>query len=148
MTQLSRFHVGLRRRVAATLAVTTATLVLGTPGPAHAQAARIASISPAAARHGETVNINGNGFGALNVRIAVGGVPAAVLAANGRQVIFSVPDAVTPGSTLVTATNPGGRAGTIALRVLEGILLPGNPNAPAVGALTDLAPVAAPGDVI
>ncbi len=110
-----------------------------------AQGVNIDSITPAAARHGETVTIKGRGFAALNVRIAVGGIPAALLAANGNQVTFRVPDAAPPGATTVTAANPavnpGGQTGSIGFRVLEGILLPGSPSSKALAATFDILPV-------
>jgi hypothetical protein len=125
-----------------------AALLLLASVPAHAQAARIVCISPAVARPGDTVTIDGNGFGAHNVQIEVGGVRATVLTANGHQVTFRVPDGVAPGSVLVTATNPGGRSGTIALRVIDGILLSGRANASAARALTSVPPVPVDGDAI
>ncbi len=105
------------------------------------QAGSIDSISPAAARKGETVTIHGRGFGAINVQITVGGVPAVVLSAYGDRATFRVPGRVKPGHTQVTATNPGFQSGSIDFLMLEGILLPGNPDAPAVQAFTDLPPV-------
>ena len=118
-----------------------AAIAPATSAPVFAQAARIVCISPATARSGDTVTIDGNGFGAHNVQIEVGGVRATVLAANGHQVTFRVPDTVAPGNVLVTATNPGGRSGTITLRVLEGMLLSGRANASAASALTSVPPV-------
>jgi hypothetical protein len=119
-------------------------LFLFLPAPAGwtAQAARIDRISTDAARAGETVTITGTGFGARNVVITVGGVPAQVVSATGSQATFRVPPATPPGLTHVTATNPGGLEGSIAFNVLEGILLPGNPSARAVDATFDLAPIA------
>lgn len=115
-------------------AVLTASAPLG----AAQQAGRINGIAPAAARAGETVTITGNGFGAQNVRISVGDVSAQIVTASGNRVTFLVPAAGPAGPTIVTATNPGGRAGAIAFNVLEGILLPGSPAATASTATTDL----------
>ena len=92
----------------------------------HAAAAMIQTISPTAGRAGDIVTLNGQGFGAMNVRVTVGGVPAIVVSANGNTVTFRIPGGVRPGIASVVVTNPGGRAGTIDFTVLEGILLPGN----------------------
>jgi hypothetical protein len=89
-----------------------------THGALAAQAGRIDKITPAAARLGERVIIRDNGFGARNVRITVGGISARVVSANGNQVTFLVPDGVAPGATRVTATNPGGKTGSIGFQVL------------------------------
>jgi hypothetical protein len=110
--------------------------------PVQAQAAQIDEISPAAARRGEMVTIHGIGFGAGNVQITVGTVRAEVVSATGNQAMFLVPQGSPPGATRVTATNPGGREGSIAFKVLEGILLNGNPTARAVDVTFDLAPIA------
>ena len=67
------------------------------------QAARIDSIIPAAARHGEPVTIEGIGFGAQNVDVTVAGIATQVVAVTGSQVTFRVPDAVAPGVTNVSA---------------------------------------------
>jgi len=89
------------------------------------RAGSIDAIAPAAARPGDAVTISGRGFGAFNVRVAVGGVPAVVVAANGDRVTFRVPEGVPHGATTVTATNPGGQSGSIAFQIIEGVLLPG-----------------------
>jgi hypothetical protein len=86
---------------------------------AQAVAARIDRISPTSARRGETATITGIGFGARNVRIAVGGVAAQVLTATGSMATFRVPPGAPPGLTTVTATNPGGHTGSIGFRVLS-----------------------------
>lgn len=77
----------------------------------------ITSITPACAPTGATVVITGHGFGAQNVTVQVGGVLATVVSATGNRVTFLVPNGVPPGVTTVTATNPGGQAGSIAFRV-------------------------------
>ena len=99
--------------------LTVAALLLAGASP---QAARIDSITPSSAARGEQVTIKGIGFGASNVKIAVGGVAAQVLAATGNSATFVVPFGVLPGlpgATTVTATNPGGRAGSIAFTVVN-----------------------------
>jgi hypothetical protein len=133
-------------------AVTFATLVgamvafSGGPLAAGPQAGRIDGITPAAGRRGDRLTIRGIGFGGPNVRITVGGVAAQIVAANGHEVTFVVPARVPAGATMVTATNPGGRSGSIAFQILEGILLSGGPNAFATDAMTELRPVAADAD--
>jgi len=67
----------------------------------------------------EVVLITGVGFGARNVRIAVGGIAAEVLTASGHSAKFRVPFGVRPGVTTVTVTNPGGHIGSIAFQVLN-----------------------------
>src|SRR3954468_10030407 len=106
----------------------------------HAAAAAIQSISPSAGRAGDTVTISGQGFGATNVRVTVGGVPAVVVSANGTKVTFRIPAGVRPGVAAVVATNPGGRSGTIDFTVLEGILLPGAASSLMKDATFDLLP--------
>jgi len=103
-----------------------------------AQAARIDRIVPAAGRPGDRVTIEGIGFGGLNVRVRVGGVRAALVSATGGRATFLVPPGIAQGPTQVTATNPGGHTGAIAFGIIEGILLPGNPSAPAESATLDL----------
>jgi len=102
------------------------------------RAGSIDTIAPAAARPGDSVTITGRGFGAINVRITVGGVPAVVLAANGNRVTFVVPAGVPQGATTVTAINPGGQSGSIAFQIIEGVLLAGTPSSLAVDATVDL----------
>jgi hypothetical protein len=88
-----------------------------------AAAGQIDSISPSCASVGAEVTITGNGFGAHNVSIAVGGVTAQVVTATGNMATFLVPAGARLGSTTVTATNPGGHTGTIAFRVCD-LLMP------------------------
>src|SRR5205814_370605 len=87
------------------------------PPAAFAAACHISSIIPACAAAGDTVTLTGNGFGAANVRVTVGGVTAPVVSANGKKVTFRVPAAVPSGLTTVIATNPGGQTDSIALRI-------------------------------
>lgn len=94
----------------------SAVLGLAVPAVAHGQAGRILSISPSAAAPGEPVTITGQGFGASNVRVTVAGVPAQVIQATGGRVTFLVPT-LPAGRVTVQASNPGGRAGTIAFQV-------------------------------
>ena len=95
---------------------------------AHGNAARIFTIAPSCAGPGDTVQITGNGFGAHNVRIYVGGqetghgvitggVQAQVVSAHGNRATFIVPATATPGVSIVWAVNPGNHAGSIAFRV-------------------------------
>jgi hypothetical protein len=107
------------------------------------RAGSIDTISPAAARPGDSVTITGRGFGAINVRITVGGVPADVVAATGSRVTFRVPEGVAQGATTVTAINPGGQSGSIAFQIIEGVLLPGAANALASTAETLRLPTSA-----
>jgi hypothetical protein len=89
------------------------------------QAASIDSISPAVADRGALVTITGNGFGAQNVRITVDGRPAKVMSATGSTATFRVPPLAGPGNTIVSATNPGGQTGTIALHIrFDGVSTP------------------------
>ena len=81
------------------------------------RAGRIDKIAPTAARLGEHVTITGNGFGGPNVKVTVGGVDAKVVSARGNRVTFVVPDGLSGGAAVVTATNPGGHTGAIGLDV-------------------------------
>ena len=87
------------------------------------QAGQIDTISPSCASVGAQVTITGQGFGAQNLGIAVGGVPAQVVNANGYSATFNVPAGVQLGPTTVTATNPGGQIGSIAFKVCD-LLMP------------------------
>jgi hypothetical protein len=93
------------------------------PPIALAQAAHIDTIVPAQGKPGDTVTVTGNGFGARNVQIAVGGVPAQVLSATGKSASFVVPAHAPVGATSVTVINPGGQTGSIGFRVLLGLTL-------------------------
>jgi len=84
-----------------------------------AGAGQIDSISPSCASVGAQVTITGHGFGAHNVTIDVGGVPAQIVAANGHSATFIVPVGAPLGSTTVTATNPGGHTGSIGFKVCD-----------------------------
>jgi hypothetical protein len=109
-------RIALVLAAAATLGFGASALYL--PG-AEAQAGHIDSISTSCATVGAQVTITGQGFGAHNVTIAVGGVPAQVVSANGHSATFIVPAGVQLGPTTVTATNPGGHTGSIAFKVCD-----------------------------
>jgi hypothetical protein len=113
-------------RIALVLAA-AATLGLGASAlhlpVVEAQAGHIDSISTSCASVGAQVTITGQGFGAHNVAIAVGGVSAEVVSANGHSATFIVPAGVHLGPTTVTATNPGGHTGSIAFKVCD-LLVP------------------------
>jgi hypothetical protein len=69
---------------------------------------------PCAEPGSEAGYIEGNGFGAENVTITVGGIPAEVLAATGMDASFVVPFGIPPGDEIeVVVVNPGGRIATI-----------------------------------
>src|SRR5439155_436935 len=73
---------------------------------------------PRCAPPGATATIHGRGFGATNVRIVVGGVPAQILHATGNEIVFVIPAALSPGVvSVVKAVNPGAQTGSIALRI-------------------------------
>jgi hypothetical protein len=118
---LNRRHTDARRL--AWILVAAAALAVGAPAlrsPVRAAGAgQIDSISPSCASVGDQVTITGRGFGAQNVSIAVGGVPAQVVAANGHSATFIVPAGAPLGKTTVTAKNPGGHTGSIAFKVCD-----------------------------
>jgi len=103
------------QRLAVVLAATALAWAPALPARAYPepapQAGQINSISPSCASVGAQVTITGHGFGAHNVAIAVGGMPAQVVTANGHSATFIVPAGVKLGPTTVTATNPGGSIG-------------------------------------
>ena len=71
-------------------------------------------VEPPCAEPGSAAGyIEGNGFGAENVTITVGGIEAEVLTATGMDASFVVPEELPPGPTEVVVTNPGGRIATI-----------------------------------
>lgn len=115
---------------------------------AQLRAGGIDSILPAKGRTGDVVTIQGHGFGARNVTVTVGGVPAQVLQATGFYVIFRVPEGVKPSLTEVVAVNPGFQSGSIEFRMLEGILLPGDPAGLAQNAISTRAPVGVGDEVV
>jgi hypothetical protein len=86
---------------------------------AEAQAGHIDSISTSCASVGAQVTITGQGLGAQNVTIAVGGAPAQLFTANGHSATFIVPVGAPLGATTVTATSPGGHTGSIAFKVCD-----------------------------
>ena len=88
-------------------------------GPALGDASQIQSISASCGVEGDQVTLSGNGFGASGVRVAVGGVAARVVTANGSSATFVVPATGTVGPTTVTATNPGGQAGSIGFAICD-----------------------------
>jgi RHS repeat-associated protein len=101
-----------------------------TPAHAHGQASRIFTIEPSCAQPGDTVTITGNGFGAENVEIYVGGqetghgvitggLRAQLLSAYGNRATFIVPQNAPGGVSIVWAVNPGSHAGFSAFRVKQ-----------------------------
>ena len=119
-------HFRYMRPVAWLLLLTlTAAEGMFSPPVAHAAASQISSITPSCAGVGEQVTITGNGFGAQNVVIKVGGVLAQLVSALGNRATFIVPEGAPSGVTTVTTTNPGGHIGNIAFRV-KGIEICGN----------------------
>lgn len=97
---------------------------------AHGQASRIFTIEPSCAQPGDTVTITGNGFGALNMDVYVGGqetghgvitggLLAPEVSAYGNRATFLVPQEAPGGVTIVWAVNPGDHAGSIAFRVQQ-----------------------------
>jgi hypothetical protein len=141
-------HPGVRRLAGAFAVAVALGWTGGEAARAAVQAAEIAAVLPAAARTGETVTILGRGFGALNVTVSVGGRAATVLSATGDRIVIRVPNDVAPGRTTLTVVNPGGRVGTVAFEMLEGILLPGNGSALALDAIFDLPPIGVDGSKI
>lgn len=82
--------------------------------PLEQKKVRVDSVEPACAVSGSSAGyIAGNGFGALNVTVTVGGMEAEVLTATGHDASFVVPEGLPPGPTQVVVTNPGGKVGTI-----------------------------------
>src|SRR5687768_15500423 len=105
------------RSARAPLGTVVAILVAAALADSAAAAGRIASINPTVADRGGTVSIAGNGFGGPNVRITVGGEPAALVSATGSRATFRVPPLGPVGDVEVVARNPGGHVGRIGLTV-------------------------------
>jgi subtilisin family serine protease len=78
---------------------------------------RLSAITPGCAAPGETVSIEGRGFGAKNVAVTVGILPAEVSQATGHSAEFTVPTDAQPGFTSVTTLNPGGQGDSIDFQV-------------------------------
>jgi hypothetical protein len=98
-------RVPMMRRLATAVVVAISVAVLAGAAPS---SIRIDRVAPDVAERGAQVVLRGGGFGAKNVRVWVGGVPAQVLSATGNRVLFRVPDAAPLGPTTVEAANPGG----------------------------------------
>lgn len=79
----------------------------------------IDTIAPAAAKAGARVTLTVKGFGALLVRITVGGAPATIVSLNTHRVTFVVPRNARPGPTTVVAKSLLGRSDSIAFTVLD-----------------------------
>lgn len=98
------------------LALGVALVMAASPAPA-ADLIRILDIEPTCGERGDVVLIHGFGFGASNVRVTVGGVPAQVTHATGHTVAFLVPETAPAGPTTVEATHKrGSQRGSIAFR--------------------------------
>jgi hypothetical protein len=68
---------------------------------------RVVAVEPACAEPGSAAGyIEGNGFGAENLTITVGGIEAEVLAATGHDASFVVPEGIPAGPIEVVVTNP------------------------------------------
>jgi hypothetical protein len=100
--------------------------VLG-PAIVETHGAQVDAIAPAAAKIGDRVTLTGHGFGAHNIRVAVGNIRATVVAASGHRVTFIVPRGLSAGPTTVIVRNPGGRSSSIAFTVLGGSSGPSGP---------------------
>jgi len=75
---------------------------------------------PCAVPGSEAGYIEGNGFGAENVTVTVGEIPAVVLTATGHDASFVGPYGFPPGEWIkVVVENPGGRLATIDWYVCE-----------------------------
>ena len=78
------------------------------------KAVSIDLVSPPCAEPGAVSGyIEGNGFGAKNVSITVGGIEAEVITATGHDASFVVPEGIPQGPIQVVVTNPGGRIASI-----------------------------------
>ena len=120
-----------RHRVAMAALLVSAVVTIQFQAGAQGAAARIDSVTPESGRPGDLVTITGKGFGALNVKIAVGGVAADVLSATGNKATFRVPSGAPFGATTVRATNPGGHSGEIGFTVdfdLDALQVVSNPD--------------------
>ena len=73
------------------------------------EAGTINAVAPSCASVGAQATIIGSGFDSGTLGIAVGGVPASVIAVTSTTATFSVPTGAGLGPTTVTATNPGSR---------------------------------------
>ena len=123
------------RPARALLGTVVAILVAAALADSAAAGGRIASIDPTVAARGGTVSITGNGFGGPNVRITVGGEPAALVSATGSRATFRVPTLGPVGDVEVVARNPGGHVGRIGLTIrFDGNAVPVADAAAAVSA--------------
>src|SRR5262245_7450181 len=111
-------------RTVVTIAILALALMLpGLRAPLADQGPVIRFVAPPAAFVGNFVTLTGSGFGARNVRVAVHGAPAVVLAVfdglgSAGAVTFRVPD-VPKGTTQITLTTAAGRIATAPFRVLN-----------------------------
>jgi hypothetical protein len=97
---------------------------------AHGQASRTYTIDPSCANPGSLVSITGNGFGAENVEIYVGGqetghgiitggLRAQLVSAYGSRATCIVPQEAPGSVSIVWAVNSGSHAGVSAFRVKQ-----------------------------
>ena len=94
-----------------------------------AKAVSIDLVNPPCAEPGAVSGyIEGNGFGAKNVSITVGGIEAEVLTATGHDASFVVPEGIPPGPIEVIVTNPGGRIATINWVTCDAACTPSGPE--------------------
>jgi glycosidase len=86
-------------------------------------APRIGSAAPVLTRAGNTITVEGRGFGGSGT-LRVGGVVAPVTSWSSNRIVASVPAGVAAGVRPVTVTTGGGTSNAYEVRVLSGAQVP------------------------
>lgn len=83
----------------------------------------LGSVGPTTTRTGQTVTVEGRGFGASGT-LRVGGVTAATTSWTANRIVGTVPAGVTAGTASVTVTTGGGASNGYDVNVLSGAQVP------------------------
>ncbi|MGE5672787.1 MAG: alpha-amylase family glycosyl hydrolase [Mycobacterium leprae] len=85
---------------------------------------QVGSAAPTMVRSGQTMWVNGEGFGSTTGTVKIGGVAATVNSWSSHEIQVTVPSGVTPGSAGVNVTTGGGTSNTYSVEMLTGAQVP------------------------
>jgi hypothetical protein len=86
-------------------------------------APRVGSVGPTLTRAGNTITVEGRGFGSSGT-VRVGGAAATILSWSPDRIVATVPAAVAPGVRPVTVTTGGGTSNGYEVSALSGAQVP------------------------
>lgn len=86
-------------------------------------APQVGSVGPTLTRAGNTITVEGRGFGSTGT-VQVAGVTAAVSQWSANRIVATVPTGVAPGTRPVTVTTGGGTSNAYEVKVLSGAQVP------------------------